>query len=271
MDNLLLNRFSVIGAGNLGVNLVAALVKQGYTLKYIYKKSKFPHLASYLEQDIDKVVAESDFIFICTQESKIPGVAQLIADSTTPEGTIFYHTANALNSEELAPIARCGGKVASFSPLQTFPGYQENNDLLSGVYFLAEGDVSALALAGEIARRLQAHLVPVKPEEKIYFHIAGVIASNFLISLLKFSERQLTKVSVAGSGGADDRDIGKLDINVLLPLIKQTLKNVESVGVEASLTGPFKRKEMGIVNKHLEYLKGDEATLYKALTAFLAT
>jgi predicted short-subunit dehydrogenase-like oxidoreductase (DUF2520 family) len=60
-----------------------------------------------------------------------------------------------------------------------------------------------------------------------------------------------------------------IDIKVLLPLIKQKLENVESRGVEASLTDPVKRKEMGIVKKHLEMLEGKDKTLYKVLSKFL--
>lgn len=255
-------KFSVIGAGNLGTHLISSLVNKGYPLKYIYKKSKYNAFVSAVTGDMGRLVRESDIIFICTRESVIREVAELAADSFDPAGKIFFHTSNSLTSDELLPLEQKGAYTASFSPLQTFASFlpQHAAHVFKGVYFLAEGHEKALECAGEIAGHLGAKILFVDKDKKIYVHIAAVCASNFLISILKLSENQLKKVGIKK----------KLDINVLLPLIKQTLENVESRGMDASLTGPVKRKETGIVNKHLEHLEGEEKELYKALSDFLA-
>lgn len=255
-------KFSVIGAGDLGTHLIGSLKNKGYQLKYIYKKSKYNAFVSAVTGDMGKLVRESDIIFICTRESVIREVAELAAASFDPAGKIFFHTSNSLTSDELLPLKRKGAYTASFSPLQTFASFlpQQAAHVFKGVYFLAEGERKALELAGEMADHLDAKVLIVDKDEKIYFHIAAVCASNFFISILKLSENQLKKEGIKK----------KSDIKVLLPLIKQTLANVESRGVDASLTGPVKRKEMGIINKHLEHLEGEEAALYKALSDFLA-
>lgn len=251
-----MNRFSVIGAGDLGTRLIHALVETGYGLKYIYKKSKYDNFAGPVTGDIASMVRESDFIFISTQESRIAEAVRLAA-SSGPAGKVFFHTSNSLTSDELSPLKEKGAFTASFSPLQTFVGNDADGaGLFKGVYFLAEGDEPALNLAREIAARLDARLLVVDKDKKIYFHIAAVCASNFLISILKLSGNQLKRA-------------GGFDMNVLLPLIRQTVNNVEIRGVDASLTGPVKRKEMGIINTHLEHLEGEDAALYKALTNFL--
>ncbi|MGE5340192.1 MAG: Rossmann-like and DUF2520 domain-containing protein [Candidatus Omnitrophota bacterium] len=258
-------RFSVIGAGSLGIPFAWALIRKGYHLKYIYKKIKreIREWEAAIASDLGRIVQESDFVIISVQESKIRETAESIAMLSHPEEKIFFHTSNSLTSDELAVLKEKGAHVASFSPLQTFsgnafdPDIHGSSDLFQGIYFLAEGDPEALNLAEGIASDLNAHVLRVEKKNKIYFHMAAVCASNFLISILKLSERQLKKV-----GG---------DIGVLLPLVKQTLKNVEQRGVEASLTGPVKRKESGIIQKHLEHLHGDEAELYRMLTEFLKT
>jgi predicted short-subunit dehydrogenase-like oxidoreductase (DUF2520 family) len=252
-------RFSIIGAGNLGTNLIKALIKKGYTLKYIYKKSRNHQYAFAITGDIRVLVEHSDFIIISTQESKIRKAAELAAASSRPKGKIFFHTSNALTSDELACLQEKGASVASFSPLQTLTQYSEkvSENVFDGIYFLVEGDGKAINLARQIAADLGAHVLAVDKSEKIYFHISGVASCNFFIAVLELAESQLKKVGY--------------DIKILLPLIKQTLKNVESMGVKASLTGPVKRKEMDIVKKHLEVLENspDEAALYKALSKFL--
>lgn len=251
-----MNNFSVIGAGDLGTRLIHALVEKEYRLKYIYKKSKYQRFPGSVTGDMGLIVRESDFIFICTQESRI-GEAARLAASSEPGGKFFFHTSNSLTSGELSLLKEKGAFTASLSPLQTFAGSSaDSDDLFKGVYFLAEGDEPALNLAREITARLDARLLVVDKSKKVYFHIAAVCASNFLISILKLSENQL-------------KTAGEFDMSVLLPLIRQTLENVETRGVDTSLTGPVKRKEIGIIKKHLEHLEGEDAELYKALTNFL--
>lgn len=251
-----MNSFSVIGAGDLGTRLIHALVERGYGLKYIYKKSKYGDFSGYVTGDMELMVRESDFVFICTRESQIVDAARLVATSSDPAGKVFFHTSNSLTSDELSLLKGKGAFTASFSPLQTFAGSGADVGVFEGVYFLAEGDEPALNFAREVADRLDARLLVVDRDKKIYFHIAAVCASNFLISILKLSENQLKRA-------------GEFDMNVLLPLIRQTLKNVETTGVDASLTGPVKRKEIGIIKKHLEHLEGEDSVLYKSLTNFL--
>lgn len=260
--------FSIIGAGDLGTRLIHSLVEKGYGLKYIYNKSKHGYFACSVTGDMGLAVREAGFVFICTQESRIREAARLAADSGNVAGKIFFHTSNSLTSDELLSLKEKGAYTASFSPLQTFAGSGPSTgngpeaDLFKGVYFLAEGDEPAVALAREIAGRLGARLLVVDKDEKIYFHIAAVCASNFLISILKLSENQLKKTGVHGVDG-------HVDIKVLLPLIRRTLDNVETLGVDASLTGPVKRKETGVIRSHLEHLDGEDSALYKALTDYL--
>jgi predicted short-subunit dehydrogenase-like oxidoreductase (DUF2520 family) len=255
-------RFSVIGAGNVGVNLIHALIRAGYDFKYIYKKAKYDYFNSNLNNNIRLIVAESDFIFISTQESKISEAADLISRRADPSGKIFFHTANSLTSAHLLSIKKKGGFTASFSPLQTFVDFNPAVDLFSGIYFLAEGDAGALETAEKIARSLKANILFADKEEKEYIHIAAVSSSNFLISILKFAENQLKKCSAAGSQK-------EYNLAIMLPLIKQTLQNVAEKGVETSLSGPLKRKETNVLNKHLSLLEKNEAAFYKTLTEYL--
>jgi predicted short-subunit dehydrogenase-like oxidoreductase (DUF2520 family) len=256
-------RFSLIGAGNLGSHLAHSLTAKGCRLSCIYKKTKYQGLAAPITDDLNKLVQESDFIVIATQESKIEEAARALAASSQPAGKVVFHTANALTSDCLVSLKKKAAFTASFSPLQTFAAFDPacGANVFEGVYFLTEGDPEAVAMAEEIAALLKANVMKVDKEKKVFFHIAAVAASNFLISILKLAERQLHKTAKPGE---------QPDIAILLPLIRQTLKNVEDNGIDASLTGPFKRKETGIIRKHLELLEQDEAALYKALTDFLA-
>lgn len=256
------DHFSVIGAGNLGTHLMHALVKEGYSLHHIFQKSKYGMYAETITDDIELLVQRADFLIIATQESQITGAVERLKQVSTLQGKVIFHTANALTSDVLMELRSKGAQVGSFSPLQTFPPFQipTGEDIFKGIYFLVEGDEAAIAKAQQISEHLAAHTIYVEKDKKVYFHIAAVAACNFLISILKLSQRQLCRTT--------DRTT-PVDIAVLFPLIYRTLENVRIHGVEASLTGPFKRKESAIIEKHLELLEGEDATLYSALTHYL--
>jgi len=250
-------RFSLIGAGNLGTNLAYTLQKKGHSFIYTYRPSRYKEFRGEICPDLSKLVGASDVIFICTQESKISGVARDLSRLTLLEGKVFFHTSNSLDSGELKSLKEEGAQVASFSPLQTFSSFDPGRDLFKGIYFLSEGDDAALDIARELAGLLGAHLLKVKPGEKKDYHMAAISSANFLVAVLKFAELRLDQT---GSG---------IGLPVLMPLVKQTLENIEKNGVSASLTGPVKRKEFNLIDYHLSLLKGKDAELYRTLTDYL--
>lgn len=249
--------FSIIGAGNLGANLAHSLRNRGYTFNYIYKKSKYPDFNPMKENDLEKIVSGSDIIFISVQESRIGAVVKELTSVKDLSGKIFLHTANSLTSEELHPLKQKGGHTGSFSPLQTFSRFSAEVDIFKGVYFLCEGDRSAMEAAESMAEALNSLTVKVDRPTKAFFHIGAVISSNFLNSLLRFADLQVKK-----GGGCDYR--------VLLPLVRRTLKNIEEQGLEKSLTGPVSRGESGVIETHLTLLEGKEKELYALLNGLLS-
>jgi predicted short-subunit dehydrogenase-like oxidoreductase (DUF2520 family) len=252
-----MDRFSVIGAGRVGLHLSQALQKIGFQLQYIFKKALNNNYLSHITNDISKLVRDSDFVFICVQESKIKPLAELVSNDAAPRGKIFFHTANSLTSDELLPLRLAGAAVASFSPLQTFIGFQEAEELFSGITFLLEGDEAAVRLARRIATQLQAKALAVRKQDKMYFHMAAIAAANFLIANLKFAERQL------------QRTAARPGLDILFPLLEQTLRNIEKFGLAPALSGPLKRGEYGLLEKHCQVLSGAEREYYNLLLGYL--
>ena len=199
----------------------------------------------------------SDFIFFCVQESKIRPLAELVGAGTAPRGKIFFHTANSLTSDELLPLRLAGAAVASFSPLQTFINFQEDEELFPGITFLLEGDKAAVRLARRIAARLQAEVLAVSKRDKMYFHMAAIAAANFLIANLKFAERQLARTA-AGP-----------DVEILFPLLERVFHNIKKHGWRKSLSGPLQRGETGLLKKHEKKLCGSEKKIYHLLLSYL--
>ena len=252
-----MNSFSVIGAGNLGANLIHALDGSDFIFKYIYKRSKFARFSPHVENDLGKLIACSDIVVISVRESQIGEVARELALGHDLSGKVFFHTSNSLTSEELMPLKERGGIIASFSPLQTFPDFALDKKIFDGVYFLSEGDRIAVEAADRISGYLNAENLHVDAVTKIFFHIGAVISSNFLNSLLRFADIQIKK-----GGGYDYR--------ILLPLVRRTLANIEKKGLGDALTGPARRNESKLIENHLELLDGDGRELYLLLNKLIS-
>ena len=60
----------------------------------------------------------------------------------------------------------------------------------------------------------------------------------------------------------------KLDFELLRPLIVETVNKSLSLGPENSQTGPAKRGDLELLDKHLEFLEKDEAVaeIYKLIS-----
>ncbi len=245
-------KYSIIGAGNLGVNLAYYLnLSKVFELKYIYKKSKYDIFYKEICNDLKKVIRESDLIFISTQESKIIKVVDEIKNiGEYFKNKFVFHTSNSLSSDIFSDLKNNGFVIGSLSPIQTFSIFYENNPFRD-IYFLYEGEKQGEVIAKKIVKDLSSNLKIVKKEEKPFYHIAAIGSSNFIISVLKYAKRVYDR---------DDYD------KIFFPLLRKTIENVLNNGVENSLTGPAKRGEKELIKNHIDLLKGLDKDIYEILT-----
>ena len=105
---------------------------------------------------------------------------------------------------------------------------------------------------------LDGILVEVNDNDKVLYHAAACVASNYFVATYHYAENLMEKAGIA-EGQARQ---------ALLPLVKGTLKNIEALGLIGALTGPIARGDIGTVKKHLQILEEkipENDELYKAL------
>ncbi len=91
-------------------------------------------------------------------------------------------------------------------------------------------------------------------EERKALHVAAVFASNFTNHMLTLSKKVLEQ--------------NGLDFDLLKPLILETIQKSLSLGPENAQTGPAKRGDLEILDKHIEFLQEDESLteIYKLVS-----
>ncbi|MGH2574200.1 MAG: Rossmann-like and DUF2520 domain-containing protein [Ignavibacteria bacterium] len=237
-----MTKVTIIGFGNLGSHLFYALKKSGkYSINYTVKNSK-------VKINKEKI-NQSDIIFITTQDSKIKKVVnQLKGKSINLRNKFVFHTSGALASDILYPLRPGGCYAGSFHPVQTFQSPAKNySRLFENIFIAAEGDQLALKKATYIIKSIRAKPLILSKENKILHHICCVIASNYLVTLI----RHITNFKKILKNGFKNRRF----FSIYEPLTSQTLKNIKSRGILNSLTGPVERNDKETIKLHLRTLE----------------
>lgn len=235
---------TVIGAGNVATHLAKALVKQGFSIHQIYSRTL--SRAILLSQQIagSRAVDHLDFadslarVFIIAV--KDDAKHYVATHLQTPANGFVFHTSGTVQMTVLAATNRPHG---IFYPLQTFV---ENKPLVfDQIPLLIEGsDASAMKMLEAIANTISNKVYKIDSAQRKQVHLAAVFASNFTNRMLATAEQLLSEV--------------ELPLNILQPLVNQSVQNVFEHGTDTTLTGPAQRKDRQTMNNHLEMLKKNE-------------
>jgi len=196
-------RVAIVGRGRLGTALARALWQRGVD-------DPRP-----LGRNADR--EGFDVVVLCVPDSEIEAAAATVAP-----GTIVGHCSGATGLDVLA-----GHEGFSLHPLMTFTREDGAERFAGAGAAIAANTPRALELARALAQRLQMRVFELADSDRVAYHAAASIASNFLVTLEAAAER------LALDAGAD-RD-------VLVPLVRATVENWARLGPERALTGPVAR------------------------------
>ncbi|MBI3586807.1 MAG: DUF2520 domain-containing protein [Ignavibacteriales bacterium] len=258
---------SIIGAGKVGTSLAVLLHRNGYNITSVISlhRSSAKRCARLVgcskhSNNIADIAPISRFILIAVPEEKIQEVAQRLSTLRGIDFSRLYvaHTSGVLDSKALKPLTTAGAKTFSLHPIQSFPrsiSLAKQLQMLNGIPYGFEGSSKSISFARRIVRALNGRFLVVPKEKKILYHIACVVASNYMVSIL----------------GALEEVTGSLKFSQgLKPFKKLILASIENAlrdGAARALTGPIVRGSRGTIKLHLNELSGNKKlrTLYRSL------
>ncbi|MDP6511403.1 MAG: DUF2520 domain-containing protein [Dehalococcoidia bacterium] len=255
-------RLGFIGAGTAGTALSVKLSQRGYLVVAVASRTfdsaqrlagKVPGCQAY---EMPQQVAEAaELVFITTPDDAIAGV---VAKLRWGAGKTVVHCSGVASLDILEPARQAGAQVGGFHPLQTFASAQQAIQNLPGSAFGIEAEGEVLDRLAEMAQALDGDWVQLQEGDKVLYHAAAVFACNYWITLIRVA------TELWGHFGADSAKA----VKALVPLLRGTLLNVESVGLPNCLSGPIARGDLGTIEKHMAALKKDAPeflTLYREL------
>jgi predicted short-subunit dehydrogenase-like oxidoreductase (DUF2520 family) len=251
-----------IGAGTVGTALAVLLSRQSYRVASVYSRSRSSaeKLAAEINgcrvMDSSQAVADAaELTFITTPDSAIAGVVSRIK---WQKGRSVVHCSGADSTDILEPARESGAMVGGFHPLQTLAGVKQAIENIPGSTFAVEAEEPLLTTLKNMTQALGGQPIVLKSSDKVAYHAAAVFASNYLVTLLKMAADLWQTFAIPADQAA----------RALLPLMRGTLHNIETIGIPQCLTGPIARGDTGTVDKHLQVLREKAPTLlfpYKEL------
>jgi predicted short-subunit dehydrogenase-like oxidoreductase (DUF2520 family) len=236
---------SFIGAGNLAWHLAPALDNTDFPVREIFSLNK--RNASALAEKLYKadVKTSLDFsdspsrVFIIAVSDD--AIKEVVDDLILPQHAILVHTSG---SQPLSMLGFASTlNIGVLYPLQTFSKARKVDFKEIPFFIESENDVTTKVLTS-IAKSLSKKVIKISSEKRKALHVAAVFASNFTNHMLTIAEEIL--------------DAHDMDLEVMKPLIAETINKSLSIGPSRSQTGPAKRGDLEILDRHVEFLGSDE-------------
>jgi predicted short-subunit dehydrogenase-like oxidoreductase (DUF2520 family) len=247
-----------IGAGTTGTALAVRLSQKGCPVVAVSSRSlssaqKLARLVSNCQvcHTAQGLADVADLVFITTPDDVI---AQVCSKVQWHEGQSVVHCSGAHSVDILGSAKKLGAAVGSFHPLQTFADVTQAIENLPGSTFALEAEEPLLSALKELTHLLNSNWVKLKPGDKVLYHAAAVFACNYLVTLVKLA------LDLWKDFGVSSKEATR----ALLPLLRGTLNNIDSIGLPDCLTGPVARGDLGTIERHLRALDARNPCLLTA-------
>ncbi len=242
-------KLGFIGAGTVGTALAVRLAEKGYPVVAV--SSSTLASAEQLARQVtgckaypqgQGVADVAELVFITTPDGAIPQVAAALK---WHRGQSVVHCSGADSLDVLEPARQAGVLVGGFHPLQTFASVSYALQNLPGSTFALAAEGSLLGQLKEMATALGGRWVQLKAGDKVLYHVAAVIACNYVVTLTKMATDLWQVFGVSSSEATQ----------ALMPLMRGTLNNLGNIGLPNALTGPIARGDLGTIRKHISALE----------------
>lgn len=252
---------TILGSGNVAAWFVYRLLKAKIKVRQVYSPTlaNARILATYAQAQPTDNLAEldglSDLYLLALKDDSYASVIGKI-EITLP---LAVHTAGSLSQNILAPVAQDFGIVY---PCQTI-SFHKNTDSIEADFSRLEVPLCVEAnreethlLLSEFAAKLSDLVYYLNENQRNILHLAAVFASNFTNAMY--------------ATGFSILDKHQIDYQLLMPLLKNTLQKLEKVSPWKAQTGPARRNDYSVMEKHLALLDEErQKEIYKLVSQYI--
>lgn len=249
-------KIGFIGAGKVGQSFGLFLHNRKCSLSGYYSATwqsavnaaQLTHSKPYAS--IEALVLESDIIGITVNDDQIDSVVEQIAKlKELNPSKWFFHMSGA---KDIRSMAQLSEHIFALHPLKAFTDVVQSVDEMTEIYY-------GLETKSEPVHRwiqtLGIQTISLTSEQKSLYHLSAVLASNYLVVLIHLAIEHLKQIGISDEQAQQ----------ALMPLIRDTLTNIEMKGHLNALTGPIVRGDTETIQHHLKVLDPQAEMIYREL------
>ncbi len=213
----------ILGQGNVGTHLYTA-----FTAKHV---DCTLHSS---REGLDNLPA-ADCILYAVRDDALEQVA---AQVHTDRRVLHLHTSGTM------PLTVFGDDkphAGVFYPLQSFSKSRPIEDYSSIPVFFEARSIDDVSAIYSLALMITSHVYEVSQQDREQLHLCGVLVNNFPNLMFRIAEDIARRIHVPFS--------------TLLPLIDETAAKVHQLSPCEAQTGPAKRGDQNVMNRHLQLLQ----------------
>lgn len=246
-----IQKITFIGAGNVAWHLGKGLSQKGYTIREVWSRTieSATELANRIGgtavTDLKSLDKDVDLFIIAVNDGAISGVVNQLL----PLNSIIVHTSGSVSMAEISGISSSFGV---FYPLQTFTKHIPVS-LFEVPLCIEASDDGVLELIRQVAQSISSNVHQVSSEQRLLLHVSAVFASNYSNFMYMLAS------DILASKG--------LSFDFLKPLVAETAHKVITSEPSRVQTGPAKRGDSNVIDKHLSLLASmpEYAEIYRLL------
>jgi predicted short-subunit dehydrogenase-like oxidoreductase (DUF2520 family) len=265
-------RIGVLGAGRVGTSLAIAWRRAGVHVlgltdvrEQALERADWEFDLPTLASARGLVNAGVNVFCLAVPDALLPAAADELGgllSGLTPEevaATAVLHTSGATPLSSLESCADAGAVTLSLHPLQSFSDPFSGSRRLEGAAIaITPGPRGGWELGELLGSAVGGRPFFLKEEDRVLYHAAACIASNYLVTLEHVAEVLFRRAGLPSEGA----------LEAFLPLVQGAVDNMKQRGTVAALTGPLSRGDTSTVAAHLDELAAkatDHLSLYRIL------
>lgn len=232
-------KIAFIGTGNVATSLRAAFVAAGASVIGDYNS----------KSNLGEITQFADVYIYAVKDDVL---ASVVSQVHVPRSALHLHTAGSMTIDVFGEDKpHCG----VFYPFQTFTK-SRLVDMSKVPIFVEARGIDDIAAIYSLAQSISTYIYEADAAVRAKLHLAGVFANNFTNCMYGLAQDILR-----GTG---------LPSQVLYPLMEETLAKAEVMTSKDAQTGPARRGDQVVMQKHLDllskHMSGDVQELYKLIS-----
>ena len=237
----------LLGSGNVAYHLAMAM-KSANNVELVQRYSRKNANAAFFDSSIPhtsdlKQLKSADVYILAVRDEAIAKVYKLLDHVKG----LMVHTSGAMGLDILAPRSRRG----VLYPVQSL-SIDQKIDLKEVPFAIEANSTEDLKLLQNVASVLSHQVFELDSIKREKLHVSAVFANNFSNFMFTCAE-DLCKEH-------------QIPFEILRPLIMETGKKVQYLKPFDAQTGPARRHDQQVIQKHMDQLKGQQKEIYKLLS-----